>query len=464
MAVITNLKPRESGADAKKKPESSSKSVAVHHGDCLDVLRSLQDASVDSVVTDPPYGLSREPDVAEVLSRWLAGDDYHHRGSGFMGKSWDSFVPGPVVWREVLRVLKPGGHALVFAGARTVDLMGMSLRLAGFEIRDQISWVYSQGFPKSRDLHDVDERIARGVGTALKPAQEPIIVARKPISTTSVAANVVAWGTGGFNIDACRVPFESEEDRRETVAKNRHEDFGTKPGGNNVYGDYSMVPRKNYQPTGRFPANLIHDGSPAVVALFDVARGVDRAKDSIEISGAIDGANTEGSGPRLTLGSAARFFRSCPIDRDEAMPLVYCPKPSRKEKDAGCEAAGGGSAVGDEATGTEAGDQISVQPRRNTHPTVKPVSLMRYLCALATPPNGLVLDPFAGSGTTGVAAIAEGFRFLGVERDDQYVEIARARVEHALDTALAASADAADRSPESPGAFIAQAASREHAA
>src|SRR5690606_18808994 len=220
----------------------------------LDVMRQLPDNSVDAVVTDPPDGLSREPDIEEVLRHWLAGDDYEHRGGGFMGKTWDSFVPGPAVWREVLRVLKPGGHILCFAGTRTVDLMGISLRLGGFEIRDCLQWLDGSGFPKSLDVSNaIDKKLGaereivgtksgdpkrfkkwkemdgnkrttfnnyitvpatpeaqewEGWGTALKPAVEPIILARKPLSEATVAENVLKWGTGGLNIDRCRIDAE----------------------------------------------------------------------------------------------------------------------------------------------------------------------------------------------------------------------------------------------------------------
>src|SRR5690606_31937977 len=228
----------------------------IYHGDCLEVLKSLPDNSIDSCVTDPPYGLSREPDIREVLTKWLAGEDYTHRGGGFMGKTWDSFVPGPSIWREVYRVLKPGAHLLCFAGTRTQDLMTISLRMAGFEIRDVIEWLYFSGFPKSMDVgkafdkragverevigkgnaglakgesrrngsHKVGYReeyyitapatpLAKkwdGWGTALKPAHEPIILARKPLVGT-VAHNVERWGTGALNIDGCRIPHDGDK-------------------------------------------------------------------------------------------------------------------------------------------------------------------------------------------------------------------------------------------------------------
>src|SRR5690606_39264782 len=240
-------------------------------GDCSDVLKTLPDNSVDAVVTDPPYGLSKEPDIYEVLTKWMNGEDYHHRSGGFMGKSWDSFVPGPSIWREVYRVLKPGGHALVFAGTRTQDLMTTALRLAGFEVRDVIEWLYFNGFPKSMDVSKAFDKRAGaerekirhkacpgtsgtfcghmdsrwdGWGTALKPAHEPIIMARKPLDGT-VADNVERWGCGALNIDGCRI-------RHDTIKTN---------GRGNMSGATPIVPQspdfKGETHIERFPANCI---------------------------------------------------------------------------------------------------------------------------------------------------------------------------------------------------------------
>ncbi len=420
------------------------------HGDCLDVLRSLPTASIDAVVTDPPYGLS------------------------FMGKKWDYDVPAVDVWAECLRVLKPGGHLLAFAGTRTQHRMAVRIEDAGFEIRDMIAWVYGSGFPKSLDVGKaIDKRggypqlaatigaeikaarVSRGLtvgecdkrfcggttnwswfegrpvgqraptpdtfakiaaewpelaelaamvdeaerevvgkktagiakpgerdrhtigasgavvinitapatdaakqwqgwGTALKPAMEPITVARKPLDGT-VAENVLTHGTGGINVDGCRVGRDAD---------------------------------------GRWPANLIHDGSAEVTGL---------------------------------LGDAARFF--------------YCAKASKTDRDEGCE----GLEAIHRANGNKWTDQdyrvangerppsAESGPRRNHHPTVKPTALMRYLCRLVTPPGGVVLDPFMGSGSTGKAAMLEGFRFVGIERDASYFEIAGARIASAFD-------------------------------
>lgn len=389
---------------------------AVLEGDCLERVRRLPDNSVDAIVTDPPYGLSAEPDMAEVMRHWLAGDDYQHRGSGFMGKKWDSFVPGPTVWREALRVLKPGGHVVAFYGTRTYDMGVLAMRLAGFEIRDQLAWVFGSGFPKSLDVSKAIDKAAgtwrgrrgpatsengamagpnyartpkgepatpeaarwEGWGTALKPAYEPIVLARKPFPST-VAANVLAHGTGALNIDGCRVAAPGE------TISNHGESGGSVPSSFALGAREAM--QTSGQVLGRWPANLAHDGSDDVLAGFPDSGG-----------------------------SAARFF--------------YCAKASRADRDEGLEAfqlRAAGEAPG-RADGSLGGE---VPQGRNTHPTVKPTALMRWLVRLVTPPGGLVLDPFTGSGSTGKACKLEGFRFVGFELDPDYAAIARARIEGA---------------------------------
>ena len=316
-------------------------------GDCLDKLKELDDNSVDSIVTDPPYGLS------------------------FIGKQWDYDVPSQEIWEECMRVLKPGGHILSFAGSRTYHRMAVRIEDAGFEIRDQIMWVYGSGFPKSRNIgKDIEKIKVGGIknlkqvgtkqgikvetgtsgysyskeyvpgksmggkqisgqipvyeitnewgawGTALKPAHEPIVMARKPLSGKTVGNNVLEWGVGGINIDGCRIVSED-----------------------------------------RFPANIIFD----------------------EEAGKILDEQIE--------GGASRFF--------------YCPKTSKSDRSEG-----------------------------NIHPTVKPTDLMAYLIRLVTPKGGIVLDPFMGSGSTGKAAVREGMDFIGIERETEYFEIAKSRIEY----------------------------------
>ena len=397
------------------------------HGDCLEVLRTLPDNSVDSVVTDPPYGLS------------------------FMGKKWDYDVPASEVWAECLRVLKPGGHLLAFAGTRTQHRMAVRIEDAGFEIRDMIAWVYGSGFPKSLDVSKAIDKAAgaerevvgqdtkarstsgksdlptvggstvyeswditapttdaarqwQGWGTALKPALEPITVARKPLIGT-VAANVLAHGTGALNVDGCRVPGALEGDPMRFFKSN----------GGAFVAKFDTAPMVRTE--GRWPANLIHDGSEEVVGLFPVTTsGKGGQPQSASRSGNAGLFGLNAAGVKLghaDSGSAARFF--------------YCAKASKRDRDEGLERfdAKAGDTWG-AGIGQSSGSSVS---RRNVHPTVKPTDLMRYLCRLVTPPNGTVLDPFMGSGSTGKAAKLEGFAFIGIEREADYLEIAKARIE-----------------------------------
>ena len=328
-------------------------------GECLDVMREMPENSVDSVVTDPPYGMTQGKKggsgVASVNIESPYGRARIGTGNGaggFMGLKWDGAIPSVEIWAECLRVLKPGGYLLAFAGTRTQHRMATAIEDAGFEIRDMIAWVYGSGFPKSHN--------GEWGGTALKPALEPITMARKPLIGT-VAANVREHGTGGLNIDGCRVHGGPSE-------------------GGAVSGSTS---------DGRWPANLIHDGSDEVVALFPQSkgqqgdvRGTEPSSKTTDVYG--DFAGRTPSPKRGDTGSAARFF--------------YCPKASKSDR----------------------GD--------NKHPTVKPTDLMRYLCRLVTPAGGVVLDPFMGSGSTGKAAGEEGLAFIGIEREPVYFEIAERRI------------------------------------
>ena len=410
-------------------------SIELKNGDCLEQMKTLPDNSVDSIVTDPPYGIS------------------------FMAKKWDYDVPSVEVWAEAMRVLKPGGHALIACGTRTQHRMVVNIEDAGFEIRDVVSWIYGSGFPKSlniskaidkrgghnvswfgewlrkwrqdnsitqkeiaklfpsktgnitgcvanwelglnlptceqfntitqafnlpfKDIYEAEREVVGskttnktvyqaigeantsgkvditapatddakqwdGWGTALKPSSEFFTLCRKPLSEKTIAANVLKWGTGGINIDGCRVGTEEDCSRKKSLVKDNAAGFGK---------GAAMGGEGHAQ--GRFPANLIHDGSQEVLELFPETKPNE---------------------------SAARFF--------------YCPKASKKDRNEG-----------------------------NTHPTVKPTALMAYLCRLITPPGGTVLDPFMGSGSTGKAAVQEGFSFTGIELDPDYYEICKARV------------------------------------
>jgi DNA modification methylase len=356
-------------------------SVQLFHADNKSLLPFLDASSVDSVVTDPPYEL------------------------GFMGKSWDaSGIAYDVdMWRLVLAALKPGGHLLAFSGARTYHRMAVAIEDAGFEIRDQIMWVYGSGFPKSRNLDGEWE----GWGTAIKPAHEPICMARKPLIGT-VAENVLSHGTGALNIDGCRVGSET---RTYSGGMGRYNAKAQEHGYRPYHKGVPSNSTETYTATGRWPANLIHDGSDEVLAAFPNAPGqMADASTNAEawktqnVYGAMrrgrgeePSADSENKGEvgfkmkpgarRLDSGSAARFF--------------YCAKANKSDRGEG-----------------------------NNHPTVKPTELMRYLCRLVTPPGGTVLDPFMGSGSTGKAAKLENFNFIGIEYEAKYIQIAKTRIEN----------------------------------
>ena len=265
---------------------------AIHHGDCLDVLGKMLDDSIDSVVTDPPYGLSSEPDPVEVMRAWVNNESFLHRKKGFMGHEWDSFVPQPDYWREVFRVLKPGGHALVFAGARTQDWMAMSLRFAGFEIRDTIMWVFGSGLPKSLNIekaliakHSPQSSLWKGWGTALKPCYEPILLVRKPFRG-SVSENVLKNRVGGINIDGCRVPTDETLNGGAYAAKGQRGNSDVFGGAKGMFAPGKTAADKFVQPSGRWPGNLVHDGGDQVIEGFP------------ETSGQQGDLNTTGDGRR----------------------------------------------------------------------------------------------------------------------------------------------------------------------
>jgi DNA modification methylase len=660
-------------------------------GDCLEELRAMPDASVDSVVTDPPYGLGKEPKARDVLRAWLDGEEFRPGGAGFMGKSWDAFVPSPLIWAECLRVLKPGGHLVAFAGSRTYDWIVMGVRLAGFEVRDQLIWMYGSGMPKGFNLHrmpdsdfchcgtggeplpsdhgkqktehgvrplrDADlsqaespgesggqvllsrvpqsstpepwtpraepevsgeeqpsmeggrlygageglpddpnaetpegetERLRlgthpsrrkdaratagpagsgsphqpcarrqptreleglrdapralggashaglhrcqgcgrldasyRGYGGALKPSHEPVVLARKPMSGT-VADNVLEHGTGAINVDGCRVGTDGG-------TKWENQGNAKTP----IFGMGGCAPVGIDK--GRWPANILHDGSPEVLAVFPDSKPATSRTDTVS-QGMFHGGDA--GTVYGDTGTAARFYYCAKASRaerelgldclewinlesdaweneDQKVALLVAMEPSRpvaigvsgvpetsvsewntalfgsesaapsltgckcitstgissttgsrilqwltlsltsdSTAVASCSAENGGSRAASAASSSPSititsGQTVSplgvvdaASPmrlrvsvdegrRRGTHPTVKPVSVMRWLVRLVTPPNGTVLDPYSGSGTTGVAAALEGFGFIGCELSPEYVEIARARISHA---------------------------------
>jgi site-specific DNA-methyltransferase (adenine-specific) len=518
-------------------------SQIVINGNNIDILKTYPDNYFDAVVTDPPYGLGKEPNAAELMKDWIEHGYHEVSGSGFMGKEWDAFVPQPVFWKEVFRVLKHGGHVLSFFGTRTYDWGVMSMRFAGFEVRDCIQWLYGSGFPKSHNIGkaidkmqgaereiigtkergSVEEAKERGVGflsdpanrnntkqfgygtelitapsteaakqwegwgSALKPANEPIVLARKPLEKgLSIAENILKWGVGGINIDATRIGFKDEADYKESTQKNQHADFGTKPlTNNNVYGDYSMVQPKNYQPEGRFPANIIFTHHPECECKgtkkikpsngsgkasekgggFSKGMFGDGTSDNIgggftdaegkeevenwdchedcpirildEQSGILKSGKLigeyNGFGNNGIYGKSGLSNRNYESDSGGASRFFYVAKASKSERNKGLEGfdtkqtIGGGGTYNEEA-GAKYGS-IKAEGK-NFHPTVKPIKLMQYLVKMITPPNGIVLDPFCGSGTTGIACKLEGFEFVGMEQDPEYCKIAEGRIKN----------------------------------
>jgi len=473
----------------------------VLEGDCVDVLRGMEDASVDAIVTDPPYGLGfmgqtwdrpwavtaearvgfegREGNLTLPSHRDNRNANCRRCGGRQRGANrcrcetplWDrvpaqdmrDFQAWCEVWaREALRVLKPGGHLLAFGGTRTYHRLACALEDAGFEIRDCLAWIYGSGFPKSLDVSKAIDRHFgaereivgeqpdrwtqkgsvlfatgqpretvpitgapatpeaaqwQGWGTALKPAHEPVVVARKPLAG-SVAENVLEHGTGALNIDACRLePGEGGSRDGEASADRTYDGIG---------GDqkFAMKPGvRGGAAEGRWPANVALD--PESAAMLDEQSGtltsgggpLNRNADKFRTTyGEFKGGDEPADALYGDTGGASRFF--------------YCAKASTAERNAGLddfplrERPAWSSGTQNPGSFQEG----NTGPTRNIHPTVKPIGLMRWLVRLVTPPGGLVLDPFAGSGTTGIAAVLEGFEFVGVERDPEYARIARARV------------------------------------
>jgi site-specific DNA-methyltransferase (adenine-specific) len=337
--------------------------VQLFQDDALAILRGLDADSIDSIITDPPYGMSSRFSVS--YSRFLG-----HQGKrrGFQGNGWDAALPDPEVWREALRVLKPGGFLVAFGGTATYHRLATAIEDAGFVVRDMIEWVHCQGMPK---WFDVAQQLAKlnaayaknfeGWQLNLKPAHEPAVLAQKPISEHTYAANIVRWGVGALNAEACRSPFIDDKDKRQFVrnfsaADERHESDGYE----SAIGA-GRTPSRN----GRYPADVVTTDVDA-------------------------------------LGPGGHVF----YVGDELVNVVRCRKASQRERT--CEG------------------EIE-----NHHPTVKPLGLLRWLIRLVTPSGGTVLDPFAGSGTTGVAALDEACNAILVEREPEYVAIANARLAQA---------------------------------
>ena len=519
----------------------------VFNGNNIDLLKDYPDNYFDSVVTDPPYGLGKEPNAAELMKDWIEHGYHEISGSGFMGKEWDAFVPQPIFWKEVFRVLKPGGHVLSFFGTRTYDWGVMSIRFAGFEVRDCIQWLYGSGFPKSHNIGKAIDKIQgndrevvgikenkinmnatkegdksfyesawqnkeyidleitkgnsewEGWGTALKPANEPIVLARKPLEKgLSIAENILKWGVGGINIDASRIGLPKDDPQvklregKTIHAKGVNEVYSNGVG--KIEGDY-------FNAQGRFPANIIlthhedceckgtkkvksdghHSGKvPDNGGLYNLGlkpledKGNIHAKNGKEevenwdchedcpirildeqsgvsksTGGRIGNKNGAYSGIGANgfttnhekgdagfgdKGGASRFFyvakaskseRNKGLEEFEEKPLAFSNQAKAELKRGNLEFNGNG-VTGEGIVGH--GNKVNML--KNFHPTVKPIKLMQYLVKMITPPNGIVLDPFCGSGTTGIACKLDEFQFVGLEQDAEYSKIAEARIEN----------------------------------
>jgi site-specific DNA-methyltransferase (adenine-specific) len=516
----------------------------VFNGNNIDLLKDYPDNYFDAVVTDPPYGLGKEPNAEALMKDWIEHGYHEILGSGFMGKEWDAFVPQPVFWKEVYRVLKHGGHVLSFFGTRTYDWGVMSMRFAGFEVRDCIQWLYGSGFPKSHNIGKAVDKLQgnirevigeqslgykdenhsplkvengwnnnslkntfdltkgqsqwEGWGTALKPANEPIVLARKPLEKgLSIAENILKWGVGGINIDASRIGLPKDDPQvklregKTIHAKGVNEVYSNGVG--KIEGDY-------FNAQGRFPANIIlthHEdcecngtkkvkgsgGGQANHIGKDINNtilgkgykrgdglpfGDENGKEEVEDwdchedcpirildeqsgvlkSGDIKPHKEKGTG--TIYGNGSGFFSSTDYrevnfkgDKGGASRFFYVAKASKAERNKGLEdfdekpLAFSNQAKAElkrgnaEFDGGQAkGHGNSIRHLKNFHPTVKPIKLMQYLVKMITPPNGIVLDPFCGSGTTGVACKLDEFQFVGLEQDAEYAKIAEARIEN----------------------------------
>ena len=455
----------------------------LRNGDCLEVLKTIDDNSVDSIITDPPYGLAKEPDIVEIMSHWSKGEYVNPKnGGGFMGKTWDSFVPSPEIWKECIRVLKPGGTALVFAGSRTQDLMSISMRFAGFQIKDTIMWMYGSGFPKASDIsknidktkglerevigvkqgheefvnrktkghlefkegsegfdrpwmHDDKKREMYHMETAptsdeaqqwngwkshaLKPSYEPVIMAMKP-NEGNYAKNALEHGVSGLNISECRIGTEERtydlkggENLNKLSRKGKGDSEEAK--GCGAYGiGAKQVSVGEKTVTGRFPANTIFSHHPECEGEEDIVCHEDcPIKQLDEQSGITTSGVSKKHHEGYKSDSNTGFIKGVSNSSNQhggtggASRFFYCAKTSKRERNDG------------------------LSDQKNIHPCVKPIRIMEYLTNLTKTPNGgTVLDPFMGSGTTGIASYLSERDFIGIEREEEYFEIAKERIEY----------------------------------
>lgn len=443
-------------------------------GDCIEEMKKIPDCSVDSIITDPPYDLTsinkRFGKENSAPAQYGKDGSFSRLSKGFMGKTWDGtgIAFKTETWKECLRILKHGGHLLSFGGTRTYHKMVTAIEEAGFEIRDMIEWIYGSGFPKSLnigkkidelqgnertiigeswnapDLKDVGNKSKQniginklsfgqvrdcerkkleitkgnteweGVGTALKPSHEPIVLARKPLSEKSITEQVLKTGTGGLNIEESRIECNHIIDQKQNrimiaTANGFEKGWGMKPQGKTQVLNLE---------TGRYPANLIHDGSVEVMKEFpDVEE--ECLKDNYKQKTLFDETIEK------NIINSSRFF--------------YCAKASKEEREWGLESLqkknkiynGKSNESSKEMKGVE--KKFTTKPSKNIHPTVKPIALMKYLIRLITPKGGIVLDPFAGSGTTLIAATKLNYEFIGIEKEEEYYEIAKEKIKKALE-------------------------------
>lgn len=516
-------------------------------GNNIEVLKNYPDNHFDSVVTDPPYGLGEEPDTTEMLKAWIDHGYLEVKGKGFMGKEWDAFVPQPLFWKEVFRVLKPGGHVVAFYGTRTYDWGVMAMRLAGFEIRDCIQWIYGSGFPKSHNISKAIDAQAgaertevvgkgtagkgfnkvkgfgvnttqsdqyttewditapatqeaknwNGWGSALKPANEPIVLARKPLEKgLSIADNVLKWGTGGVNIDGCRVSTSDDLAKNYSSVRKGDHTMGERVGAFGFRKEKdSFADATESTALGRFPANVIltHHPDCKCVGLKkvkgsscspdDIGKGTENTPNNGILGkgkgGIITSSYTDENGeetvedwecvdgcPVKMLDEQSGLTRSGKVKSDKdaysgqsvtgfirgvsnqnnqygdsggASRFFYVAKASRTERNWGLdefEDKKMSRSVGAQNDNDYPKEQIGLNKTnivKNTHPTIKPVQLMRYLVRMITPPGGICLDPFNGSGTTGIACKLEGFDYLGIDREQEYIDISRGRIDSWVD-------------------------------
>ncbi len=409
--------------------------------DCKDAIRDLiaKGQQVDAIVTDPPYEL------------------------GFMNKGWDKtgIANDVELWKLCLEILKPGGHLLAFGGSRTYHRMASAIEDAGFEIRDQIMWIYGSGFPKSLNVGKAMDKMAGaerevvgmiksqqnikgpqkfgsdeckfrdridclitapstdaakqwdGWGSALKPAHEPIVMARKPLSEKNIASNILKHGTGGINVGGCKVGNDIRINEKKSYL-----------GATGTFCAQGLIPKSTgrVEVSGRFPANFIHDGSEEVEAEF-AKYGESKSSDSVRKN------VQDGEFKSVSKGKETPHYTYGHSDKGTASRFFYCAKASSAERNMGCEGLKEHEQY-NESLPCPTRDIRKEKLIKNHHPTVKPIKLMKYLCRLITPPNGIILDPFMGSGSTGIAAKQEGFRFIGIEREQQYLDIAIRRIDN----------------------------------